>query len=480
MDNRTFMQYFEWYLLPDATLWKEVKEDALHLSNLGITDIWLPPAYKGAGGMNDVGYGVYDLYDLGEFNQKGSIPTKYGTKDEYIEAIRKLKEHNIKVYADIVLNHKMGADATEEVIAVQDWEDNRNCEKSEPFMITAWTKYNFDGRGDKYSSFKWNWTHFHGIDWDDKTRTTSIYKFYGKHWDENVDKENGNFDYLMGADIDLNNMDVVTELIRWGKWYFDFTAFDGVRLDAVKHIRSEFFLQWLKEIRDYSGKNIPAVGEYWSGSGETLCNYLDKTENCMQLFDVPLHYNFMQASYSNGEYNMGEIFKGTLTDLRPESAITFVDNHDTQPGQGLESWVADWFKPLAYSLILLTNKSTPCVFYGDYFGIPESGIGSKKNMLDILLKVRKDLAYGEEVDYFEDNCLIGFVRKGDSEHHNSGIAVVMSDERGGSIYMDMGVDFANTTFYDALGNSEWEVVTNEEGKGEFHCLDGSVCVWIKR
>lgn len=40
---------------------------------------------------NDTGYAVYDLYDLGEFNQKGSIETKYGTKQEYIDAIKTLK-----------------------------------------------------------------------------------------------------------------------------------------------------------------------------------------------------------------------------------------------------------------------------------------------------------------------------------------------------------------------------------------------------
>ena len=61
-------------------LWNKIKEEADDLSSLGITSVWLPPAYKGINGKNEVGYGVYDLYDLGEFNQKGSIPTKYGTK----------------------------------------------------------------------------------------------------------------------------------------------------------------------------------------------------------------------------------------------------------------------------------------------------------------------------------------------------------------------------------------------------------------
>ena len=135
------MQYFEWYLPSDSTLWNKAAKEATKLANMGITRVWLPPAYKGSGGQNDVGYAVYDLYDLGEFNQKGSIPTKYGTKEEYLNAIRILKENNIKVYADIVLNHKMGADELEEVLAVQDNpQDRTETTESEARKIRAWTK----------------------------------------------------------------------------------------------------------------------------------------------------------------------------------------------------------------------------------------------------------------------------------------------------------------------------------------------------
>ena len=87
------MQYFEWYLPNDSSLWNKVAQDAKHLESLGITELWLPPAYKGAAGTYDTGYGVYDLYDLGEFNQKGNVATKYGTKDEYINAIKILHEN---------------------------------------------------------------------------------------------------------------------------------------------------------------------------------------------------------------------------------------------------------------------------------------------------------------------------------------------------------------------------------------------------
>lgn len=479
-NNRTLMQYFEWYLPNDSSLWNKVAQDAKHLESLGITELWLPPAYKGAAGTNDTGYGVYDLYDLGEFNQKGSIATKYGTKDEYINAIKILHENNIKIYADIVLNHKMGADETEEVLAVQDDASDRNVSLTDAKPIRVWTKYNFPGRNDVYSSFKWNWTHFHGIDWDESTGTAAIYKFYGKHWDEEVDKENGNYDYLMGADIDLNNYDVVKELTEWGKWYIDSTNIDGFRLDAVKHIRAEFYPKWLEELREYKEKKMFAVGEYWSANIDTLREYMNKTEQTMSLFDVPLHYNFYRASISNGAFNMSEIFDGTIVKENPEKAVTFVDNHDTQLGQSLESWVLDWFKPHAYSLIMLRKDGLPCLFYGDYYGIKDKGFDGQKGILDIILKLRKYYAYGEQYDYFNDRNIIGFTRLGDYEHANSGLAVVMTDKNGGSIQMNVGKKLANTVFYDCTGNLSETVYVDNDGNGIFYCKDGSVSIWIKQ
>ena len=87
----------------------------------------------------------------------------------------------------------MGADDKEEVMATEEMGNNRNVDISEPKLIEAWTKYNFDARNNMYSDFKWNWTHFHGTDWDDKEKKHGIFKFYGKHWDNDVDKENGNY-----------------------------------------------------------------------------------------------------------------------------------------------------------------------------------------------------------------------------------------------------------------------------------------------
>ena len=478
MNNETIMQYFEWYLPNDCSLWKKVSAEAQNLKETGITALWLPPAYKASDGKDGVGYSVYDLYDLGEFNQKGSIPTKYGTKDEYLEAIDKLHKSGIKAIADIVLNHKFGADDLEQVIAVEDNPQNRNDAISSPKLISAWTKYTFPGRGDTYSSFKWDWTHFHGVDWDETRKQSAIYKFYGKHWDNEVDNENGNYDYLMGADIDLNNLDVVNELTNWGKWYVDFANLDGFRLDAVKHIRADFYKTWLSEIRKYKNKDLFAVGEYWSRDINKLNHYLETVDNSMCLFDVPLHYNFLDASNSNGFYDMRTILNGSLLQANPDKAITFVDNHDTQPGQSLQSWIPDWFKPLAYSIILLRNKGTPCVFYGDYYGIPHDFIDSKANFLKLAIYVRKKFAYGNLKDYFDDFNIVGWTLDGDEEHKNSGLAVLLTDGPGGSKLMNIGQKFAGSTFYDCTGHVKEKIVIDENGNAEFKVNGGSVSIWI--
>lgn len=348
MFNGTMMQYFEWYLLPQCKLWNEIVKESFRLKELGITALWMPPAYKGIGGGYDVGYGAYDLYDLGEFYQKGTIETKYGSKEEYLEAIKALKRNNIQSYGDIVLNHKMGADEAEEVMANEEEFFNRNIPISGNEIIRAWTKFTFPGRKNKYSSFKWDWNDFDGIDYDDKRKRSSIYKFLNKQWNSGVDNENGNYDYLMGADLDFSNREVVEELKRWGKWYVDFTDIDGFRLDAVKHISYGFFIEWLEFLRKETGKELFSVGEYWHSNVDVLLNYLKNTKYVMSLFDVPLHFNFYEASRSNGDFDMRNIFKGTLVDRFSTKAVTFVDNHDTQLGSSLQSWIEPWFKPIAY------------------------------------------------------------------------------------------------------------------------------------
>jgi alpha-amylase len=487
--NGTFMQYFHWYLPSDGTHWRELSNHARDLANAGFTALWLPPVYKGAGGGYDVGYGAYDLFDLGEFDQKGSIRTRYGTKDELAAAVRAAKQAGIQIYLDVVFNHKMGADTPEEFEAVPVDPNDRNRVLGGLELIKAWTHFAFPGRGDQYSSMKWHWWHFDSTDHNlFKPGQNLIYRFKDKHFEDKVELEKGNYDYLMGCDLDVNHQQVRGELKYWGEWILDTLGVDGFRLDAIKHIYGDFFNDWLDDLERHVQRELFAVGEYWTENLATLLWYIGNTGGRLSLFDVPLHYNFHRASKAGGYYDMRTIFDNTLTRQVPLLSATFVDNHDTQPLQALESIVEAWFKPLAYALILLRAEGYPCVFYADYYGAHykdkgrdgneyEIWLASHQWIIDRFLFARKNFAYGPQYDYFDHPDIIGWTRLG-TEEHPQAMAVLLSDGPGGSKWMEVGKP--NSTFFDLTEHITEPVYTNEQGWGEFRCNGGSVSVWVER
>jgi len=485
MTNPTLLQFFHWYYPSDGSLWNHCASEAKRLSELGITHVWLPPAYKSAWGADEPGYAVYDLFDLGEFDQRGTVRTKYGTKEEYLNCINELHKYGIQVLADVVFNHRTGADETE-LIKVQmvDFQ-NRTESVGEPIDFDAFTKFTFPGRAGKYSTYIWDYHSFTGFSQDDK-----IYRIlngHGDNWDDVLEHEYGNFDYLMGADTEFRNPNVREELKYWGRWYVETTGVDGFRLDAVKHMNPMFIKEWLDYMRDHFKKDFFTVSEYWQRDVGKLVEYIDHVEDKTQLFDAPLHYNFYEASYGKNSYDLRHLFENTLTKVRSMSSVTFVDNHDSEPFQSLESFVDFWFKPLAYSTILLREQGIPCVFYVNLYGakyeVAQDGRGIPIELqgvpsLEAMIKARKHLAYGLQRDYFDHGNTIGWTREGIDEKPNSGLAVILTNGSEGNKVMEMGKKFANKTFIDITRNRPEKVTIDENGFGDFKVNGGSVSVWI--
>jgi alpha-amylase len=486
--NGTMMQWFHWYVPADGNHWKRLKDEAQALAQNGFSALWLPPAYKGIGGSCDVGYGIYDLYDLGEFDQKGSIRTKYGTKEEYVAAVKACRELGISIYADVVFNHKMGADYEEEFEATPVDPNNRFCRLGETRNIKSWTGFNFPGRQGKYSPMEWHWWHFDAVDYNSlDPHYKAVWLIRDKGFEDKVDLERGNYDYLMGCDLDLDLPEVQEELKRWGEWTLDTLGVDGFRVDAIKHIDGDFFNDWLDHLEAYTDRDLFCVGEYWTYDLGTLSWYAGNAGGRMNLFDAPLHHNFHKASKAGGNYDMRQILDGTLMKEIPLLAVTLVENHDTQPLQALESIVEAWFKPLAYAFILLRAEGYPCVFYADYYGANYTDRAPDGNEYDIhmvchrwiinrLLFARQNFAYGPQYDYLDDFNTIGWTRLG-SDQHPHAMAVVMSDGPAGTKWMEVGK--AHDRFIDITGHVKEPVHTNENGWGEFRCNGGSVSVWVQ-
>ena len=283
----------------------------------------------------------------------------------------------------------------------------------------------------------------------------------------------------MFADIDFDHPEVVEEMKKWGIWVSNELNLDGMRLDAIKHINDQFIKHFLEAVRNNRGNDFYAVGEYWKNDIDSLNEYLSHVQYKVDLFDVPLHYNMYTASQQGRDYDLQNLLKDTLVTNHPDLAVTFVDNHDSQRGSSLESQIKDWFKPIAYGLILLMKNGYPCIFYGDYYGV-KGKKSPHRLILDILLDARQKYAHGEQQDYFDHPNTVGFVRLGDEEHPGSGLALLLSNGDNGDKIMNVGKNRKGEIWHEITGDIKDEVTIDENGNGKFTVSGGKLSVWVKK
>ena len=155
-------------------------------------------------------------------------------------------------------------------------------------------------------------------------------------------------------------------------------------------------------------------------------------------------------------------------------------NHDTQPGQVMDSPIEMWFRPLAYALILLRVDGCPNVWYGDLYGIrgPEPHGPTCGGQLADLILARKLYAYGKQRDYFDKPNSIGWTRQGTWDREN-GLAVIMSNAGPATKKKYVGMEHAGDTWSDVLRCGAGPVVIRRSGKGIFHCSSKSIAVFVK-
>ncbi len=138
----------------------------------------------------------------GEEGPNAQTRTKYGTRQELEEAMQELRKNGISIYVDAVLNHRMGANEKQTFKAV--WSirtiapsssRNRTTSRAGPSLISP------TARASTRTSM--GFRALYGVDWDAKTETKAIFRIEGdnKHGLPTSTRRNGNYDFLMGADV---------------------------------------------------------------------------------------------------------------------------------------------------------------------------------------------------------------------------------------------------------------------------------------
>jgi len=347
--------------------WEYVKSKIPQLKEVGFTAFWLPPAHKAANNPS-MGYDVYDYYDLGEFDQKGSTRTWFGSKDELVELIKTAHDNGLQVYADLVINHNSGGDKQETNPI-----DNQ----------IRWTKFSPQSQ-----EFGRNWECFHPCSYETYDGET-----FGDM-----------------PDLCHRNPYVYGNILKYVRWLVETIGYDGFRFDFVKGYGSwtATSIQELRIKRNEQYFKPYGVGECWD-SDRIINNWLDATnewsDNPIDAFDFPLRDRLKALCDSYGYSLTNLIQPGTLLKDRPSQAVTFVENHDIARSNPI---VND--KMLAYAFIL-THEGYPCVFWQDYFNLQLAKENSP-NGIEALVKIHEQNAGGTTTTLHVDDNLYTMQRNG--------------------------------------------------------------------
>ncbi|WP_108867023.1 alpha-amylase [Aquimarina aquimarini] len=301
------MQAFYWDVPAGGTWWNVVKGKVDDWSNVGIDAIWLPPVSKAQNGPFSMGYDPFDYYDFGEYDQMGSIETRFGSKSELEALVTAAHNNRLSVIADIVINHNSGGDLEMNIFT----------------GTNTYTDYN-----PMSGLFERSQYDFHPNDL--YTNDTGVF----------------------GGFADLSHRKSYVQDWLWkkpnsvAKYYKNTMKFDGWRFDYVKG-----FEPWVaKEFNQAVGGF--AVGEYWDSNVNTLAWWTKEAQ--MSAFDFACYYRMKDAFTGN---NLNALSDDMLWKRNATRAVTFVANHDT------DEIISN--KILAYAYIL-THEGYPAIFYRDY------------------------------------------------------------------------------------------------------------------
>jgi alpha-amylase len=347
--------------------WDHLAGQAQDLGKAGFTAIWLPPPLKGASGGLSNGYDPFDDYDLGSKNQKGTVPTHYGTREELERCAAMMRANGIDVYIDLVENQRDGDDG------------HFNFKYNDAFGT------NPGGRFPKGP------VDFH----------------------PHVPEDPGVFSDQFSFGRDLAPINGGTpkgrcgeQLIAAADWLTRALDAQGYRLDNTKGV-STIFVTELLDAGSMAGKF--AVGEFADGNIGNLQNWANAVQHRASSFDFPLRFALKNMCNSGDSFPMFSLDHAGLAGADPLGAVTFVENHDTDRG-GIGGPIVK-NKLLAYAYIL-TSEGYPCVFYRDYSTDP-SCFGLKPE-IDRLIWIHEKAASGGTQQRWKDDGVFAYERLGGS------------------------------------------------------------------
>ncbi|MGC8927589.1 MAG: alpha-amylase family glycosyl hydrolase [Myxococcota bacterium] len=184
-------------------------------------------------------------------------------------------------------------------------------------------------------------------------------------------------------DFKTEREDVRRFLINSYKNLFYQSGFDGVRIDAMKHIDKTIIHELREELRE-NNQDIVFIGEYWGSSADEKGLSLLKEYNVDFLFDF--EFRDYLSSYLRGVMR-GEAFVAYLNkryEIAEKGFIVFLNSHDLDGlithFDGIEGEnKVRLYKTMA--MMQFISGGVPLIYYGEENGIDVGkGIENRRDM----------------------------------------------------------------------------------------------------
>lgn len=378
---------------------------AMNIAKSGFTAVWFPSVTKGSGGnygqalkphhltggIYDVGYGVFDDYDLGDKLQKGSVQTRYGSREQLTRCVAIMHANGLDVYHDFILNQRNGANV-QPVAPDYQWFGYKD----------AFGKEN-GGRFPKYTRDFHNPPkqfprspggeadpHTPASVFPDNAPTGEMEHYWGP-----------DFAHITGQKACDSNVYCAEQLNRWGDWLMKATGMQGYRLDDVSGVSWDYvkqfvnygamkgkfsvaelvgtrndiyqLKQWLQQLIGEPGSNFTMFDQTLQPVLLAICKtdrfdmtYMQSKFLSYHTKDPSTSVNAINPAAGSADPGKG-IWYRSLMAIDPLQAVTVLNEVDMEAAIGAMPRVA---LPrqclLGYTYLLTIGAGTPCISIKDW------------------------------------------------------------------------------------------------------------------
>jgi len=393
--------------------WQGVIDNVDYLVDLGVTVVWISPVVRNV--ESDAGFDGYHGYWTQDFLD---VNPHFGDMATLREMVRVLHANDIMVILDIVTNH---------VGQVFYYDINRNGQPDEfisgsgtgsPLERTSEYDPDFDIRGvqavtslgesgpapiewivmpeinrgpprpPEFANPEWYWRRGRVTAWGregDACRDAGIDPADADACYAYVRTQEVTGDFPGGLkDLRTDLPEVREALIRVMTYWIDAIDIDGFRIDTVKHVEHDFWLQFAPAVRRYAesvGKdNFFMFGEVFDGADWLLGSYtapgmLDSVfyfSQKFRVFDAVYKYGAptieiedlwreRYENYSSEPQPGGPVDREGQGIPPTQMLVNFIDNHDVQRFLFDQP---DIRRLHAALMLLFTQDGIPCIYYG--------------------------------------------------------------------------------------------------------------------